>query len=900
MKNGRTILVCGCVIVLMATIITLWAADIAATLDSTDGSSAFRVSDRDTNTILEVQSDGRVGIGTNSPDATLDIHSGRWNLDATEGDLRIGNGTYRLKVGVATAGGGSGIVRLRAQGGANSLRLGAGTKDVLFVRPTGVGIGTNTPGHALDVNGNVQISDLASGESLTNVVVADDQGVLYIRNANALPGGGLSLPYLETANVADDTAFSILNASPGPSGGNGILGHSRGAGAQQGVLGRADSDNSSAVGVRGLASTDFQDGSAYGVMGLASGTNGSLRCGVYGVDEATLQYGYIGGSAYALYAYGDVAFEHGDVGVGTKEPSEELEVRGTAPSLRVAGDDGQTASLQLYEVTNGTPYGFEFEYKGSADKLHLWSRTFQDNEARRMTWDKYGNVGIGAPAPTRTLDVDGQVRVRDLPSSNSLDSVVVADSQGVLHVRDAASLGGGGSGFLPYSAGASTVGAAFAVTNRFSGVPVIGLYGEAVDPTGIGTMEHYGVYGKAKTESDCCGKAYGVFGCVDKGSGGSTICAVYGSNDWDNTSGYLGGTAGARGTKRQLDGSIVTYGTLGDSTYGAYGKHQNSGNYGGLGGSSYAVFGNGPVMFEGGDVDFLFSNGRLGIGETADSQPLQVAGDVRIGEGAGADGDSEVLTVRGQSGNWNMGVKNARNDFFIGTGASDFSTFRIEENGDVWIGTDRTGTPDAKLVVKNDGVGASFRVEDSSASPDTTPFLINSNGYVGVRKANPQAPLDVNGTTRTEVLEITGAKGADLAEHFSVHSRDSSAQPEPGMLVCIDGSRPGDLVVSQQAYDRCVAGVISGAGNLHHGMLLGRRPESDQSANPVALSGRVYCWADASETPIQPGDMLTTSSTPGHAMKATDRQQSYGAVIGKAMSPLEEGKGLVLVLVGLQ
>jgi hypothetical protein len=45
---------------------------------------------------------------------------------------------------------------------------------------------------------------------------------------------------------------------------------------------------------------------------------------------------------------------------------------------------------------------------------------------------------------------------------------------------------------------------------------------------------------------------------------------------------------------------------------------------------------------------------------------------------------------------------------------------------------------------------------------------------------------------------------------------------------------------------------------------------------------------------------LTTSSVPGHAMKATDRERSFGAVIGKAMSPLEEGQGLVLVLVGLQ
>jgi hypothetical protein len=58
---------------------------------------------------------------------------------------------------------------------------------------------------------------------------------------------------------------------------------------------------------------------------------------------------------------------------------------------------------------------------------------------------------------------------------------------------------------------------------------------------------------------------------------------------------------------------------------------------------------------------------------------------------------------------------------------------------------------------------------------------------------------------------------------------------------------------------------------------------------------------DAGSAAINPGDMLTTSATPGHAMKAVDRAKSYGAVIGKAMTGLALGKsGLVLVLVNLQ
>ena len=50
---------------------------------------------------------------------------------------------------------------------------------------------------------------------------------------------------------------------------------------------------------------------------------------------------------------------------------------------------------------------------------------------------------------------------------------------------------------------------------------------------------------------------------------------------------------------------------------------------------------------------------------------------------------------------------------------------------------------------------------------------------------------------------------------------------------------------------------------------------------PVALTGRVYCWADASNGPIRPGELLTTSNNPGHAMKVTDFGRAHGAIIGK-------------------
>jgi hypothetical protein len=83
-------------------------------------------------------------------------------------------------------------------------------------------------------------------------------------------------------------------------------------------------------------------------------------------------------------------------------------------------------------------------------------------------------------------------------------------------------------------------------------------------------------------------------------------------------------------------------------------------------------------------------------------------------------------------------------------------------------------------------------------------------------------------------------------------------------------------------------------------MLMGQAASLADGSDPVALSGRVYCWADAATGGIEPGDLLTTSDTPGHAMKATDPLRSHGTIIGKAMTSLDEGTGLVLVLVNLQ
>jgi len=146
-------------------------------------------------------------------------------------------------------------------------------------------------------------------------------------------------------------------------------------------------------------------------------------------------------------------------------------------------------------------------------------------------------------------------------------------------------------------------------------------------------------------------------------------------------------------------------------------------------------------------------------------------------------------------------------------------------------------------------------------------------------------------------VEVTGDVkliNADCAEDFNI-GVDLSVEPGTVMVLGEEGA----LFPSLHAYDKRVAGVISGAGDYKLGIVLDKQ-ESDRNRQPVALLGKVYCKVDAQYGAIEVGDLLTTSPTPGHAMKADDPRKAFGAVIGKALRPLETGRGLIPILIALQ
>ena len=234
-----------------------------------------------------------------------------------------------------------------------------------------------------------------------------------------------------------------------------------------------------------------------------------------------------------------------------------------------------------------------------------------------------------------------------------------------------------------------------------------------------------------------------------------------------------------------------------------------------------------------------------------------------------------------------------------GSGVAVFSIANTATSGINYTARFETNSTDgvAMFAAANASSGLNYGVYAASLSPNGFAGFFLGRGYfsgnvgIGALPAT-DARLVVNGTARVNVLEITGA---DIAEKFP-----TTETLEPGTVVEIDPDHPGHLRKARGAYNKRVAGVVAGANGLSQGIILGNL-EGSENHTPIAISGRVWVYADATHEAIEPGDFLTTSETPGYAMKATDLPRAQGAILGKAMTRLEKGKtGMVLVLVNLQ
>jgi hypothetical protein len=138
-------------------------------------------------------------------------------------------------------------------------------------------------------------------------------------------------------------------------------------------------------------------------------------------------------------------------------------------------------------------------------------------------------------------------------------------------------------------------------------------------------------------------------------------------------------------------------------------------------------------------------------------------------------------------------------------------------------------------------------------------------------------------------------ENADCAEHFAIKP---DVFADAGTVMAL--SVTGELVPSAEPYEKKVVGVVAGGGSFRPGIIMDCQDAPVGRRQPIALLGKVFCKVDASYAAIEIGDLLTSSGTNGHAMKASDPSLAFGAVIGKALAPLDGGRGLIPILIALQ
>ena len=185
-----------------------------------------------------------------------------------------------------------------------------------------------------------------------------------------------------------------------------------------------------------------------------------------------------------------------------------------------------------------------------------------------------------------------------------------------------------------------------------------------------------------------------------------------------------------------------------------------------------------------------------------------------------------------------------------------------------------------------------FTVRDPQ---DTVRFQFGPAGMAEDPGTYPQytkAKIDSTGTGFFD--GGTQTTGADFAESVSVAGPKNKY--EPGDVLMIDADSDRQVTLAHSPYSTLVAGIYSTKPGVLATLHTSEDPRIAEEV-PVAIVGIVPCKVTNENGPIHRGDLLVTSSTPGHAMRGSDASIHTGTVIGKALQNFTGTKGKIEVLV---
>jgi predicted heme/steroid binding protein len=772
-----------------------------------------------------------------------------------------------------------------------------------------IGIGTGAPFHLLDVSGTPSVNGGAT-ELL---------GIYDTRNFAAGVGGGIAFGGKINATGTTAQNFASIQGIKE----NATSGDTASAMLFFTHLNAATPSERMRIGSDGLVTVG-----AAGGAGTKLAVNGSIRSfsGGFQFPDGTIQATAAATSPWAAGSSNAIYYSAGNVGIGTSTPAFPLAVNGVVQSL--------AGGFKFPDGTTQTSAATSSQWGQSASSIYYSA----------------GNVGIGTSTPAHTFEVSGAAVVNGAAN----------ESLGIYDTRAFAAGVGGGVAFGGKYNAAGTIAPNFASIQGVKENATDGDYASAmlfmtranagnpaermrIASDGLVTIGAAGGSGTRLAVNGTVKSFSGGFQFPD----GTTQASAAINSHWGQSgssifysSGNVGIGTNAPATPLAVngivhsmaggfkfpDGTTQTTAASGQgSSFWAAGTQTNSISY--SAGNVGIGTGNpgGPLnVVAGGGLNALFTatgnDGFIRVDSTVATHPYAdfilagtastPYGEIRIGDnitwrnlvllnnggsvGIGTNAPAASLHVRG--GATTSGA--ARRTIV----AFDASPSALGVGGGISFGGNysaTSSTPDfaniwgiKEVATDNDKSGALLFGTTSNSGAPTERMRIDSSGVVTIAGSGVGTRLNVNGDIN--VVGNINAKYQDMAEWVP-----SVEMLPAGTVVVLDPSVSNQVMSSTAAYSTTVAGVVSD----HPGILLGERGASKVQ---VATTGRVKVKVDATKGAVHIGDLLVTSDEPGTAMKSQPidvggtKIHRPGTLIGKALEPLPDGRGEILVLLSLQ